>query len=89
LLKFFSWRSWRLGGRKRFHAKTPRTPRKTKLLQHLFQLLIRILTYDTLLNRQKIPNTIGRDLNPSWSNDGQKIAFAVYPTNRLQPYFFY
>ncbi len=46
------------------------------------------LAYDTLQNRQKIPNTIGRDLNPSWSNDGQKIAFAAFPTNRGEPYFF-
>ena len=46
------------------------------------------LNYDTFLNRQKIPNTIGRDLNPSWSNDGQTIAFAAYPTGRAEPYFF-
>ena len=46
------------------------------------------LDYDTLQNRQKIPNTIGRDLSPSWSNDGQKIAFAAFPTNRGEPYFF-
>ncbi|MCY7346197.1 MAG: hypothetical protein LH614_08225, partial [Pyrinomonadaceae bacterium] len=47
------------------------------------------LNYDTLLNRQKIPNTIGRDLSPSWSNDGQKIAFAAFPPNRGgEPYFF-
>ncbi len=46
------------------------------------------LDYDTLQNRQKIPNTVGRDLNPSWSNDGQKIAFAAYPTTRAEPYFF-
>ena len=46
------------------------------------------LDYDTLQNRQKIPNTIGRDLSPAWSNDGQKIAFAAFPTNRGEPYFF-
>lgn len=46
------------------------------------------LNYDTFLNRQKIPKTIGRDLNPSWSNDGQTIAFAAYPTGRAEPYFF-
>ena len=46
------------------------------------------LNYDDFGNRQKIPNTIGRDLNPSWSNDGQKIAFAAFPTNRGEPYFF-
>ncbi len=46
------------------------------------------LDYDTLQNRQKIPNTIGRDLSPSWSNDGMKIAFAAYPTTRAEPYFF-
>ncbi len=46
------------------------------------------LSYDTLVNRQKIPNTIGRDLSPSWSNDGQTIAFAAFPTGRGEPYFF-
>ena len=46
------------------------------------------LNYDALDNRQKIPNTIGRDLNPSWSNDGQTIALASYPTGRSEPYYF-
>jgi hypothetical protein len=46
------------------------------------------LDYNTLANRQKIPNTVGRDLNPSWSNDGTKIAFAAYPNARAEPYFF-
>ena len=46
------------------------------------------LNYDTFQNRQKIPNTIGRDLTPSWSNDGQSIAFASYPLQRAEPYFF-
>jgi hypothetical protein len=46
------------------------------------------LDYYTLQNRQKIPNTVGRDLNPSWSNEGTKIAFATYPTTRAEPYFF-
>ncbi|MEP6703194.1 MAG: VCBS repeat-containing protein, partial [Acidobacteriota bacterium] len=34
------------------------------------------LDYDTLLNRQKIPNTALGDLDPSWSYDGQLIAYA-------------
>ena len=46
------------------------------------------LNYDTFLNRVKIPNTTFRDLNPSWSNDGQTIAYALYPTTRSEPYFF-
>lgn len=46
------------------------------------------MNYDDLSNKQKIPNTIGRDLSPSWSNDGQTIAFAAYPTGRGEPYFF-
>lgn len=46
------------------------------------------LNYDDFQNRQKIPNTIGRDLLPSWSNDGQRIAFAAFPTGRGEPYFF-
>ncbi len=46
------------------------------------------LNYDTLLDRQKIPNTIGRDLNPSWSNNGQFVAYASFPGNRGEPYFF-
>mgnify|MGYP003389995541 CR=1 FL=1 len=46
------------------------------------------LSYDDFQNRQKIPNTIGRDLSPSWSNDGQTIAFAAFPTGRGEPYFF-
>lgn len=46
------------------------------------------LNYDTHQSIQKIPNTIGRDLSPSWSNDGQTIAFAAFPTGRGEPYFF-
>lgn len=48
------------------------------------------LNYDTLGNRQKIPNTSFGDLSPSWSNDGQTIAHAFLPSigGRTQPYFF-
>lgn len=35
------------------------------------------LNYNDLLNRQKIPNTNFGDLDPSWSNDGQTIAYAT------------
>ncbi|MEP7075110.1 MAG: FG-GAP-like repeat-containing protein, partial [Acidobacteriota bacterium] len=35
------------------------------------------LNYNDLLNRQKIPNTNFGDVNPSWSNDGQTIAYAT------------
>ncbi len=45
------------------------------------------LNYD-LSNPQKVPNTNYRDLDPSWSNDGQNIAYALYPTTRSEPYFF-
>jgi hypothetical protein len=41
-------------------------------------------------NILKIPNTTYLDLSPSWSNDGQKIAYALYvnPCCRTAPYFF-
>ena len=35
------------------------------------------LNYNDISNRVKIPNTSYGDLNPSWSNDGQTIAYAV------------
>ncbi len=35
------------------------------------------LNYNDISNRQKIPNTSYGDLAPSWSNDGQTIAYAV------------
>jgi FG-GAP-like repeat/WD40-like Beta Propeller Repeat/FG-GAP repeat len=41
-------------------------------------------------NIQKIPNTTYIDEGPSWSNDGQTIAYAVYTTQccRTAPYYF-
>ncbi len=35
------------------------------------------LTYDTLQDRVKVPNTTIVDLDPSWSPDGQTIAYAT------------
>jgi hypothetical protein len=48
-----------------------------------------VFTYD-FQNLTKIPNTANGDLNPSWSNDGQFIAYAFYTTLccRTEPYFF-
>jgi len=48
---------------------------------------ISTFTYD-FANLQKIPNTSIGDLDPAWSNDGQTIAFASFPGNRQEPYFF-
>ena len=39
------------------------------------------LNYNDISNRIKIPNTNYGDLNPSWSNDGQTIAYAVTNTS--------
>ena len=54
-----------------------------------FQALsgISTFTYD-FANLQKIPNTSFGDLDPSWSNDGQTIAYAFFPGGRQEPYFF-
>ena len=47
------------------------------------------LSFD-LSNRQKIANTSYGDLSPSWSNDGQIIAYAKFANNRgaNYPYYF-
>lgn len=41
-----------------------------------------------LTNPVKMPNTDRFDRSPTWSNDGQTIAYGLHTINRSNPYFF-